>query len=660
METKNIICIIHCGNIHIFNEIIESFQSISKMRLIITYHDDDYKKMIENHGLNIIKMMKTENKGMDIGPFLLTIKFLYDNNSLYNENTIFFKIHTKKNDVWRNSMINDIINFNSEEFINDVPILYASDKYIYKNKNVIKKDIINRNFPNYNMNEHFDIYYDNCNGLFFSDIFYKYYENDLKECDKFQLCDHWNKHGKYEKFRKSNVNFIDIFAKKKNYFVAGTIFIFNMKWLYTMKYFNLNYEYSLLERGYTRHIDYTNVHSFEYLFGFMTYLRGGKIVGMKNSAISNIYDCGEVEDRPKFSMINKNFDISKIAIFMIPPGASPDSGGYRTLLNYINVLNNAGHVVDLYFGITNNDIDIINNVYRLNKYGIPECANWFNANYNIFHIIKNITKYNIIDIKKNNFFIGLLCQKRYDVLIANAWQIAKPVYINRKYAKHIYYIIQDREELFYNEDNIRKKVIDTYKKEFKYYCITNYLYNYFKTKYTLPNVIGSCMGIDVNKYYDKNKRRELSVAIPYYANKKLVRQPILVTKIIEILSSKNIKCYIFPYRYESMNENIINMGTLNENELNDLYNKCKVGIIFSNSNPSRLTFEMYASGLHVIEYDCEYTEHDVPSKYFTKIKCENNIYEIVSELFNKSVDMSFLNKIDITLDYENFLRYIMA
>jgi hypothetical protein len=36
-------------------------------------------------------------------------------------------------------------------------------------------------------------------------------------------------------------------------------------------------------------------------------------------------------------------------------------------------------------------------------------------------------------------------------------------------------------------------------------------------------------------------------------------------------------------------------------ELNDLYNQHKVGIVFSNTNPSRLGFEMCASGLNVID-----------------------------------------------------------
>jgi hypothetical protein len=67
---------------------------------------------------------------------------------------------------------------------------------------------------------------------------------------------------------------------------------------------------------------------------------------------------------------------------------------------------------------------------------------------------------------------------------------------------------------------------------------------------------------------------------------------------------------------------------------------------------------MYASGLHVIEYECEFTKYDLPEQYFTKIKNENNILNIVLELFKKKYDNSFINNLDIENDYKKFLNYI--
>ena len=166
------------------------------------------------------------------------------------------------------------------------------------------------------------------------------------------------------------------------------------------------------------------------------------------------------------------------------------------------------------------------------------------------------------------------------------------------------------------------------------------------------------MGVKLEIYKNLNLIRENSVAISYYEDIKPGRRPDLVRKIIDILSNNNIKCYIYPFNYEKNNINIINLGTLTEEQLNNLYNKCKVGIVFSNTNPSRLGFEMYASGLNVIEYESEFTKYDLPDKYFTKIKDETNILTTVNELFNKPYDNSFLQNIDINCDFKNFEKFI--
>ena len=73
------------------------------------------------------------------------------------------------------------------------------------------------------------------------------------------------------------------------------------------------------------------------------------------------------------------------------------------------------------------------------------------------------------------------------------------------------------------------------------------------------------------KQKNLNLIRENSVIIPYYKDIKPGRKPELVRKIIDILSNNNIKCYIYPFNYEKNNINIINLGTLTEEQLNNLY-----------------------------------------------------------------------------------------
>ena len=346
---------------------------------------------------------------------------------------------------------------------------------------------------------------------------------------------------------------------------------------------------------------------------------------------------------------------------MLPPTNNPESGGYRSLLKYINYLNQKGYSLDIYFGIAWNDEEISYNVDDINQDGMPTCKNWLQENdYDIIYkLVDNIKKYNILDINSNNFYLGLRCQKKYKILIANAWQIAGAVYKNKEYADKLYYIIQDREELFYPEDDfLKEQVLNTYQPEYNYYFITQYLGNYFQDTYNFENICSSYMGVNLNIYKNLNIKREKSVIIPYYQDKKPGRIPELVEKIIKILADNKIKCYIYPYDFYLEDENIINLGTLKEDELNDLYNRSHIGIVFSNTNPSRLGFEMYASGLQVIEYDSEFTEYDMPDKYFTKIKDEENILEIVNNLFNKKYDDGFLKNIDINNDFEKFYNFI--
>ena len=666
----NKIVILHVGNLNIFKQIINDHPIIKNFNLIITYYDKSFKDKILALNLNIIKLLETENKGADCGPMLLCIKYLLTNPSLYNENTIFYKIHTKSIENWRNILIRDMLDFTPDEYYNiDKPIIFGSEEYIFSDRKGINKvyiDQIVKRTEKKTTDDYYDLNYEEFvsgsgvnkfTDLFPSLNFYKNYEPDLNHLNDLE---HWYIHGVNEFHRKSNVNYIKKYAKYSNEFIAGTIFGFNKLYLDLFKKYDLHYEYSLLEKGYLKNYNPTKLHSWEYYFGLIVYMNNGFILGINKKNI-NIHKRKELKAKMKYSVINIPFKKPIIAMFLLIPGNSPDSGGYRTLLKYINELNKNGYSLDIYFGVCWNDKEKELNVNNMNDDGMPSCKNWLipdDTNI-IYKLIENIEKYNEIDVKKNNFYLGLKCQKNYKIIIANAWQIADAVYANKAYADKLVYIIQDIESLFYPDNKqLQDAVIKTYKKDYNYYCITQYLSNYFQ-KYTTPaNITSSYMGVNLQIYKNINLKRENAVIIPYYKNHKPGRQPNLVREIIKKLSSNGIKCYVYPFDYETKHKNIINLGIMTETKLNKLYNKYKVGIVFSNTNPSRLGFEMYASGLHVIEYDSEFTKYDMPDKYFTKIKDQVNILNIVTELFDKPYDNSFLQSIDIRTDFKNFLKCI--
>lgn len=665
----NNICIFHCGNFEIFYEIIKTFPSLKNCRFIITYYND-YLDLLKMLKLNVITYFKVENKGTDCGPFLLCLKYLLDNKYLYDKNTLFYKIHTKSLKDWRNTLIQDMLDFSKTNLNEDIPIIIGSQKYIYSNRKGINKsyidNIIKRNNININTNYFYDTYYDEFvsgkSNNKFTDLypslnFYKYYEPDLHSMN----LKHWYSDGINEYHRKSNINYIKKYATYSNNFIAGTIFAFNLPYLNLFKQYNLEYEYSILESGYLNNYKPTKLHAWEYFFGLIVYINNGIIFGVQNkNIITNKIEL--LKNIPKYSIINVPYKKSKIAIFLLVPGKNPDSGGYRTLLNYINYLNINGYSLDIYFGMSWNNEDIKLNINDNNNYGMPlrNCDEIYNSK-TIYNYINNIKKYNVININKNNFYLGLKCQRKYKILLANAWQIADAVYSNKAHAEKLIYIIQDRESLFYpNNKKLQDLVIKTYKKDYHYYCITKYLGNYFK-KYTISkNITSSIMGVKLNIYkkYISTENRTNTVVIPYYKDIKPNRKPDLVRKIIKILSSNGIKCFVYPFNFEYTNKNIINLGVMSESKLNELYNQCKVGIIFSNSNPSRLGFEMYASGLQVIEYKTEFTNYDMPNKYFTKISNEKNILNIVKSLFSTDYDDQYLKDINIQNDYDRFKNLI--
>uniref|UniRef100_A0A6C0BCW1 Uncharacterized protein n=1 Tax=viral metagenome TaxID=1070528 RepID=A0A6C0BCW1_9ZZZZ len=663
----------HCGNIDIFSDIISLYSSFFAKKNLIVFvscHSEDVKTKI----LNLLKNARVNvisNIGADIGGFLTNIKSIIESLEYKMIEKIYF-IHTKTKQEWRNQMIAPILKNDLSEILdNNNPTIIGSNKYRYKNNKMINrhyiKDIISRNNLNINIEDYSDTYiYDindmilnngkffDRNSLITNPEFYKRYEDDLNFMDNEMAKKHWINSGINEFHRIKNPCYVSKYGKT-SYFIAGTIFAGNRSFLEIFEKINLEYEFSILECGYNVNNVPRKVHSWEYLFGLICESMGGNVIGIDEDGSTNSIDSSlifspdiykkcnidlqklnetqlinhynEYKDKEnrifcekklqrRQCIVNKNIGDSKVAFFLII-SRNNISGGYRTLLRYINHLTKNGISVDLYFGESSFDQNT--------------CFGYSVVNDTIENIVSLVDSYGEINVKDYNFFLGLNCQKWYSVVVANAWQISNAVYDNRIMSDKIAYIIQDEEYLFYpNNKDLQNQVKSTYKKDFSYFCVTSYLSKKFLNMGF--NVNGSFLGVDTETYYDKKSNRKNEIVIAYYKNKP-GRCPELIREIVSILSKKYV-CNVFP---DDINkDNVINHGKLEISELNDLYNNCKVGIVFSNTNPSRLGFEMIASGLKLIEYDCEFTSYDL--KDCIKIKDSKNILEIVeSEIidFNK-------------------------
>lgn len=623
----------HVGNLKVFENMLQTYPLFFSTDLFVSCSTADMKDRVCT--LTSPKhVIVTGNQGCDIGGFLLLLKQLCS----AEEYDLYIMIHTKTDPVWRNGMLQPLYNLflsRSWPSSSSRPLIYAAGKYVRQNYKLVNrqyiKDIIMRNIPSYTkaVDEFVDHYL--AREFFDQDIrdanifqglepnvsFYRAYEEDVTSID------HWHRSGIHEFHRISNYHYIKKFSQRNSNFVAGTCFAFNIHYLRLLTKFNLKNEFDRLEPTYVKNNVPRRIHAWEYFFCLLCYLFSGDIIVAETCQPRPIRQPLTLR-----SLIHKPLQKARIAFFMIPPPNPPICGGYKTLLRYIRHLNNKGHVLDIYFGIAWSDAEVKNNM-SYDHFGEPTCRNWFHHSLN--HYIEILQNYNVIDIHKNNFYVGLRLQRHYDVAVANAWQVSHAAHLNSNMASRLAYIIQDREELFYpGNTSMQSRVIESRRPAFYYFCLSRYLTKYLSG--TLKNVSGTVLTFDPSIYQNRGKERRNAVAIAYYAHK-TGRMPDLTRAIIRKLLHAKIECHTFPDTFESNSPYLTNHGILTETKLDELYNLCKVGIIFSNTNPSRIGFEMCASGLHVIEYDSPYTLLDCVRPHFTLIRNAAGICETITDLF---------------------------
>ena len=84
------------------------------------------------------------------------------------------------------------------------------------------------------------------------------------------------------------------------------------------------------------------------------------------------------------------------------------------------------------------------------------------------------------------------------------------------------------------------------------------------------------------------------------------------------------------------------LGIIPISECNALYNRCKLGLCFSASNPSRIPFEMMAAGLPVVELYRENNLYDLPDKGV--LLAESSPASIASAILQLIDDQNKLNE----------------
>lgn len=534
----------------------------------------------------------SENRGMDIGLFLKQIEYLQRNHIVYD---YYLKLHSKTDEKWRTTMYESVLPTKNIDKVFELletygicgPNYYLFDLGSHYDEFIIDK--ICKFIPNVKTSDIYDIieYSDKLTAEL-DPSFYVSYHKDLKICaermeisSKIQFAkDHWTNYGKYEYGRCSHKKYIKSFAKRKYKFYAGTIFWFTNDMLrYFISHMDpIHLIYQSLETGRILNNVPRQTHSYEYWFGILA---------------SHFHYPKEIKGVNTLT-------------FLIPQVDGPNSTELRTVFSLLSYLEGFNYIINIQLCLCDTNITIDEYRTRINN----------------FNEIKNINR---ISICFDNEYV------HSDLYVATGWQTFEKILYYGKHNK-ICFLCQDLEYLFPcfgNNDSLRSFVKDFYSFELPTFTISKFLGSTFKDSRYIAST-----SFNVNtQIYHHNKKGHRNGMCLVYEEIKPHRLPSLVLDIVNKLSlllpHKNFYLFGEHQKISPNNKNVHDLGALRLNQIAELYNKCELGLCFSNSNPSRNGFEMVACGLPCIELDNEYTKYDLPNDVF--IKVSPNLDEIVNK-----------------------------
>ena len=268
------------------------------------------------------------------------------------------------------------------------------------------------------------------------------------------------------------------------------------------------------------------------------------------------------------------------------PALLKGGGGHRTIFQNITALINDGYMCDVYIG-------------DFNRHSPNELFQMINEYYGEFH--------------GNVFADWNNPLKEYDCVIATSWNSA-PIVQKIDCPKKAYFI-QDFEPYFYPMGSNYVEAENTYKYGFHGITIGKWLSHKMREEFHLTtDYFSFCADLKTYKKLN-NIEKENAICFVFQPDKPR-RCDNIALKALQIV--KTIKPDVKIYFYGS-NPSIINnleveqLGIIPIEKCNELYNKCLVGLCMSASNPSRIPFEMMASGLPVVELYRENNLYDFPN-----------------------------------------------
>ena len=368
-------------------------------------------------------------------------------------------------------------------------------------------------------------------------------------------------------------DYTDIFAKAGEFKVAGDWYIY----------------YNILKDGKIswncKPLNYYRKHGSSVCTDVRAEIEFGEICRIQNE-ISELYDLPkEIKEKQEIrrSLMYPLLPKKKIAWVIPHPGKG--SGGHRTIIQNVNALLRAGYECDIFVeddGVSTSDI-----VRRkINEWYEPCDA---------------------------GIFVGFDFKKDYDLLFATGWQTID--FVKKLPAKKKAYFIQDYEPWFFPMGDQYLITENSYKYGFLPVTIGKWLAHKMDSEFNTPAEYFD-FGADLNVYKHLDNVEKENAICYVYQPEKPRRCDYIGLKALKLIKAlrPDVKIYLYgselvtrPIDFECENLHIIPVE-----ECNKLYNKCKVGICLSASNPSRIPFEMMAAGLPVVELNKENNLYDLP------------------------------------------------
>lgn len=379
---------------------------------------------------------------------------------------------------------------------------------------------------------------------------------------------------------KNDERYYKIFEEAKDYRVAGDWYIY----LQVLKYGNIAYNKNSLNyfRKHGKSVSTTVKMNIEYSEVLKIQDSAKNTYKLPNEILEN-----QIKRRKMMGFCEDERNINKKGIVAwFVPGLLKGSGGHRTIFQNINALIDEGYKCDVYIG---DDESLTPGQLKCdvtNFYG--DC--------------------------KADLFAGWNVTKKYDAVVATAFNTVKPV-MKVDCDKKLYFV-QDYEPWFFPMGDLYVEAENTYKNKINVISIGKWLSAKMKQEFKLnATYFNFCADLSVYKKL-KGIKKENAICLIFQPSKPR-RCDRLALKALQIVKQikPNLKIYLYGSpKIGIKNIDVEQLGIIPIEECNKLYNKCKVGICMSTSNPSRIPFEMMAAGLPVVELYRENNLYDFPSE----------------------------------------------